>query len=102
MEGVLSILRDFRIDAEIRMRSDASAAIGITKRLGLGKVRHLSVADLWIQQKIRREEMTIEKLDGEKNPADLMTKALDRPRMDMLMDLMGMRTPEVTRMVPNS
>ena len=98
----MSILRDFRIDAEIRMWSDASAAIGITKRLGLGKVRHLSVADLWIQQKIRREEMTIEKLDGEKNPADLMTKALDRPRMDMLMDLMGMRTPEVTRVVPNS
>ena len=29
------------------LRSDATAAIGITQRKGLGKVRHLATADLW-------------------------------------------------------
>ena len=53
-EGILAILRDFSLDANITISSDASAAIGITKRLGLGKVRHLSVADLWIQQRVRK------------------------------------------------
>ena len=73
-EGILSILRDFGLDAKPRLLSDASAAIGITQRLGLGKVRHLSVQDLWIQQKVRRKELDVEKPPGETNPSDLMTK----------------------------
>ena len=47
-EGILSILVDFGLEAAINLKSDASAAIGITQRLGLRKLRHLSVADLWI------------------------------------------------------
>ena len=58
--------------------SDATAAIGMVKRLGLGRVRHLSVADLWIQQRIRRGGMTMSKWPGSQNPADLMTKCLGR------------------------
>ena len=90
-EGIAPILRDFGISDSIRLKSDASAAIGITQRMGLGKVRHLSVADLWIQQKVRRQEVEIEKLPGEHNPSDLMTKAMDGERIKYLLGLMGVR-----------
>ena len=32
----------------LTLKSDATAAIGITQREGLGKVRHLATADLWV------------------------------------------------------
>ena len=53
-EGIVSILGDFHIEAKVVLKSDAAAAIGITQRVGLGRVRHLAVSDLWIQQRIKR------------------------------------------------
>ena len=47
-EGVQSILRDFRLDPHLVLRADATAAIGIVRRRGLGKIRHLAVGDLWV------------------------------------------------------
>ena len=91
-EGIVSILHDFGMQASICISSDASAAIGITKRLGLGKVRHLSVADLWIQQKVRRVELHVEKVPGSQNPSDLRTKPLPRPRIDDLTTRMNIYT----------
>ena len=92
-EGIQSILRDFEIVARIVMKSDASAAIGITRRLGLGKVRHLSTGDLWIQQRVHQGRIEVGKLPGSENPADAMTKALDRGRLDQLMQRLGFRKP---------
>ena len=34
----------------ITVHSDATAAIGIARRKNLGKIRHLDVTDLWIQE----------------------------------------------------
>ena len=73
------------------MSSDASAAIGIVQRTGLGKVRHLATADLWIQQKIKNGEIEIAKVPGKINPADLLRKSLDRARADELLKLMGIK-----------
>ena len=52
--GMQSLLRDFGFEAAVHLLSDATAAIGIVRRLGLGRVRHLATADLWIQQRLRR------------------------------------------------
>lgn len=57
--------------------SDASAAIGIVQREGLGRVRHLAVADLWIQHRRSLGSITYLKVNGKDNPADLLTKGLD-------------------------
>ena len=70
------------------MESDATAAIGMCRRLGLGKVRHLATADLWIQQRVRMGQITLKKLPGEINPSDLLTKHLSRDDIERLMGLM--------------
>ena len=61
----------------LSLKSDATAAIGITEREGLGKVRHLETADLWVQQRLRRSEFRISKVPGTENPSDVGTKGVE-------------------------
>eukprot|EP00971_Amphidinium_carterae_P174619 3461611-Amphidinium_carterae.1 len=48
--GVRSMLGDWGLRPNLVVLSDASAARGITARQGLGKLRHLDVRHLWLQQ----------------------------------------------------
>ena len=56
---------------------DANAAIGIVERKGINKVRHLEVDVLWLREAQARRILPLQKIDGKKNPADVMTKHLD-------------------------
>ena len=58
--------------------TDATAAIGIARRRGLGKVRHLATADLWIQDRLRKKDFSLEKVPGVDNPSDMLTKHVPR------------------------
>ena len=72
--GLRSMLEDFGIKVTIRINTDASAAKGIANRRGLGKVRHIAVNQLWIQDRISRGDLTISKINGKENLADILTK----------------------------
>ena len=89
--GMQSILRDYGFDIEVRILSDATAAIGMARRCGLGKVRHLATADLWVQQKVRTGQIMVAKHPGTSNPADLMTKYKTRSEIFRQISLMGFR-----------
>ena len=54
-----------------------------TSRRGLGQVRHIEVHQLWLQDKIAKGEMGIEKIDGKTNPADALTKPCDKEMLDL-------------------
>ena len=54
--------------------ADASAALSIAKRKGAGKMRHINVRTLWLQEKEVQEILTYTKIKGEENPADGLTK----------------------------
>ncbi len=83
--GYQSLLRDLGQDLPLRLWTDSSAAIGISTRQGLGKLRHLDTQALWIQQAVRTGRVDLRKVHGLVNPADLFTKhSLTRER---LMDL---------------
>ena len=58
------------------MHTDASAAIGIVRRSGRGKLRHVNVRYLWLQDQIASGRMGLHKVHGFVNPADLVTKHL--------------------------
>ena len=46
--GLWSVSADLGVDLRIRVQADSSAAKGIASRTGLGKVRHVEVAQLWM------------------------------------------------------
>ena len=74
--GVQSVAADLGIPGTLTLRADAQAAIGICRRSGIGRVRHLAVGQLWIQERIRDRTIALEKVAGESNPADAATKHL--------------------------
>ena len=82
---------DWGVSMNIRVRSDSSAAIGISNRLGLGQTRHISVRHLWVQDKVKSKEIQLEKQDGKKNVADLGTKIQTGPTITKIMGQLGFR-----------
>ena len=92
--GFQSLARDLGWDYQIRVHSDASAAIGIARRRGLGKVRHLDVTDLWVQEQVRSKKVELVKVAGDANPADALTKYVDRPKRAHALSLMRMKKME--------
>ena len=72
--GMMAMLRDFHCKVEGHVLSDASAALGIIHRRGLGRTRHIGL--LWIQQAAAEKRLAFGKVLGTMNPADLMTKYL--------------------------
>ena len=71
-----------QFDGPIKAKTDASAAIGIASRLGVGKVRHIEVNQLWLQEKVYEKKIEIIKVPTEENIADVLTKAVDSTKLD--------------------
>ena len=69
--------------------ADSSAALAIAKRKGAGKLRHIIVSALWIQDVQDREGAQYLKILGTEKPADLMAKYLARDKMDSCLKPIG-------------
>ena len=67
---------DFGEELKAVVRSDSSAALAISQRVGLGKVHHLQTQYLWIQERHSKGSLALSKVKGELNPADLLTKGV--------------------------
>ena len=88
--GLQSLAADLGIDVGLQVMTDATAAIGIARRRGLGKVRHLATADLWIQDRIRKKDFSLDKVLGSENPSDMLTKHVDRGLLHKHMSKLGL------------
>ena len=87
--GVKSMMADFGLACTPHLFVDASAAIGICQRKGLGKVRHLDTQSLWIQDALRDKRMDLGKVKGTENPSDAMTKFLDGVSLTKMLSLLN-------------
>jgi len=74
--GHQSLMADLDVQLPVRAWTDSSAALGIASRSGLGKLRHLETHTLWLREKVRTGAITVRKVKGECNPADIFTKHL--------------------------
>ena len=72
--GLRSHLADLGTDIKIVFKTDSSATCGVVRRKGAGKLRHVDVRYLWMQQAIVDKKFEVVKIDGIVNSADLMTK----------------------------
>ena len=101
--GLKAMVADFNREIEPWLYVDATAAMGVAQRVGLGKIRHLETQSLWLQKAVRNKRVGLAKVLGTMNPADAMTKALDSNTMNRLLALMGLEKregcPEVAPMI---
>merc|ERR1712122_7442 len=80
--GLRSLAIDLGLTVSIQVYADSAAAIGICRRSGIGRVRHLATAQLWVQERIRVGEVALFKVPGGANSADMLTKHVARPLGD--------------------
>ncbi len=74
--GMKSVVAGLGIELRIKLFTDSAAAKGIMTGMGLGKLRHIEVGYLWLQDAIAEKRLSVHKCRGEDNPADLGTKHL--------------------------
>ena len=74
--GVQALMEDLGVTCKVVLKSDSSAGRSISLRKGTGKVRHLQVKYLWIQDALFEKRLDIETVKGTENPADVVTKFL--------------------------
>eukprot|EP00969_Alexandrium_andersonii_P011021 479428-Alexandrium_andersonii.AAC.1 len=51
--GLVPVARDLGVEAGLRDCADISAAIGMCRRTGVGRVWHLANRQLWGQERVR-------------------------------------------------
>ena len=88
-----NLLKDLGWDraSQVQIMTDASAAIGIASRRGTGKVRHIEVNQLWLQDKVMRNDIELAKVRTDQNPADALTKYVDWDAINKHMGYVAMR-----------
>ena len=92
--GILSILQDWCIPMTGEVMADASAALGIIGRTGLGKLRHIDTSYLWLQQESVKENTSMNKVLGTENPADMNTKGLNGDLIEKFTKMLNMEHRE--------
>ena len=72
--GIQSLAADMGEDYGIRVWTDSTAVKSVAGRRGLGKLRHMEVKYLWVQDLVKEGRIEIRKVAGERNLADHLTK----------------------------
>ena len=62
--GMMSLWKDIHETTQGHLMEDASAAIGVIRRMEFGKVRHLNTSWLWVQEKEASRELQYHKAKG--------------------------------------
>ena len=82
--GIRSILKDWGLITSGIIYADSSAALAIANRKGAGKLRHIHVSALWVQEK-QDHEIEYRKVLGAESTIDVMTKYLVRDNINSCM-----------------
>ncbi|CAE7509096.1 unnamed protein product [Symbiodinium sp. CCMP2592] len=85
--------KDFALACGLpRLWADSAASIGAAKRIGPGsKLRHLEVAECYVQGALRAKLLELRKVKGTENPANFATKhAKTGPEVRQSLPSMGM------------
>ena len=70
--------------------TDSMACLGLAYRRGLGRVRHLAVRELWVQDLIRARRLRVHYVTTQDNLADMLTKGLPVERLEWLRRRFGL------------
>ena len=88
--GFQSIARDLGSSLCVDIFSDSAAAKGMVRRTGLGKVRHIHVQELWVQQALREGRFGLFHIPGVDNSADILTKYVEKSGLDKHCHALGL------------
>ena len=76
-------------EVHLIMHADSSSAIALANKQGPGRVKHIDIRHLWLQDLVRNKTLTVNKIHTSVNVADLGTKHHDAARLKDLRDMIG-------------
>ena len=88
--GARNLTIEMGLDEEVEIRTDASAAVGVVQRQGAGKIKHLEVKQLWVQEHEKKRNLKMTKIPREINWADLFTHHWSNLEGDKMLAGMGL------------
>ena len=87
--AIIAYSRDLGMEIAGEVLTDSNAALGISQRAGIGKVRHLRTQGLWVQEARVTGRLSYKKVLGAKNPADILTKNVPGELLDRHLETLG-------------
>ena len=73
-----------------RLFVDSTSAKFVVQRSGVGRLKHVSIKHVFLQQLLRQKVFSIHKVPTRINPADLNTEKLSLERRNLLSSLCGL------------
>ena len=89
--AIIAYAADLGLKLDGEVYTDSSAALGISQRAGIGKVRHLRTQGLWVQECRVTGRLVYHKVLGTKNPAEVLTKHVPGELLDRHLETVGAR-----------
>ena len=89
--GLRELLTDIGLPTTVRLRCDSTAAMGTASRQGLGRMKHVQVRDLALQQWIADGRLTLQKIASSGNAADILTKHVSQNALQSLIPKLGLQ-----------
>ncbi|CAE8609178.1 unnamed protein product [Polarella glacialis] len=87
----------------IRVYSDSSAGLAIASRTGLGRLRHVQVQHLWLQDLVQTRDVKLLKIASTNNPADILTKQLPPAKVDFYRNVLCLQiVPDVFKEIQSN
>ena len=84
-----SLLEEWGLGMQLRLKTDSSVANSLSQRLGVGKMKHMQTRFLWLQQAVQWGQLVIVSVPTKLNYADIYTKAVPAKQMEAFLKSMG-------------
>jgi len=84
LSSIVCEIEDARSDQTFELMLDASSTMALMRREDLGKLKHVEIRYFLLQDLSKSGRCKITEVKSQNNPADLMTKHLDRQTLTVL------------------
>ena len=92
--GFQSLFADWNQKLHLSLHADSSSAKAIASRRGTGKsTRHIQTRMLRLQERVAAERLRVWKVASESNPADMLTEAFGRSKIEEFCVEIGQTEP---------
>jgi hypothetical protein len=90
-----TLCKELTLDRELHLHSDSAAGIASVSKRGFGRLRHLDIKQLWLQEEVRAGRLRVHHVSSAENVSDLLTKPLAGQTFAHLKEMIGVRLPQL-------
>ena len=87
MQGLLG---ELHVQLPVHVYTDSSSARLMAYKRSPGRMKHIELRQLWLQEQVRSKMFEIEKIPTEQNLADVLTKPLSKERLKYFRPRLGL------------